>query len=151
MSVGQTIFAMGNPLGELTYTLTSGIISALDREISTDSSTTINMFQIDAAVNAGNSGGPVYNSQGEVIGIVTAKYSETGVEGLGFAIPINDALAIIEDLIENGYVTGKAYMGVNVLDVTSSVAQYYNMVVAPMSIPWKAAAAPRRRGLRKGI
>lgn len=133
MTVGETVYAVGNPLGELTYTMTSGIVSALDRIITTSdstsgSSTSINMFQIDAAVNSGNSGGPVYNSKGEVIGIVTAKYSSSGVEGLGFAIPINDAMDIATQLIEQGYVTG-AYLGVEVASVSSVYSnftiQYY--------------------------
>ena len=114
ITVGEDIFAVGNPLGELGYTMTSGMVSALDRDItsydsSTGTYTTINMFQIDAAVNPGNSGGPLFNDRGQVIGIVTAKYSDTGVEGLGFAIPINDAVRIAEDLITKGYVSGKAY------------------------------------------
>ncbi len=133
MVVGETAYAVGNPLGELAYTMTKGMVSALDREISsTDSQTgvitTINMFQIDAAVNSGNSGGPVYNSKGEVIGVVTAKYSSTGVEGIGFAIPINDAVSIANELITNGYVSGKAYFGISVSTVSASIAEYYNMV-----------------------
>lgn len=127
LRVGDTVYAVGNPLGELTYTMTTGIVSALDREITTDASTTINMFQMDAAVNSGNSGGPVYNSQGEVVGIVTAKYEDTGVEGLSFAIPINDAVTIVNELIQNGYVTGKAYMGVNIDTYFNNFASYYNM------------------------
>ena len=132
MLVGETVYAVGNPLGELEYTMTDGMVSALDREITTSSSNggtkTINMFQISAAINEGNSGGPVYNSRGEVIGISTAKYSETGVEGLGFAIPINDAVKIASDLMTDGYVRGKAYMGVEVGTVTPSAAQYYGLV-----------------------
>lgn len=128
MSVGQTIYAVGNPLGELTYTMTSGIVSALDRNVTTDVNVTVNMFQIDAAVNNGNSGGPVYNVYGHVIGVVTAKYSEYGMEGLGFAIPINDACAIASDLVEKGYVTGKAYLGLTLANVSASVARYYSMV-----------------------
>ncbi len=131
--VGESIYAVGNPLGELDYTMTRGIISAMDREITTDNgSTAINMFQIDAAVNSGNSGGPVYNGEGKVVGIVTAKYSDTyaemGIEGLGFAIPIGDAVNIANDLIQNGYVRGKAYMGISTKSVSSAAAQYYNMV-----------------------
>ena len=111
LQVGETVYAIGNPLGELTYSMTPGIVSALDRVITTQDEDTgsyksINMFQISAAVNSGNSGGPVYNSNGEVVGIVTAKYSDEGVEGLGFAIPINDAIDIAKQLIEKGYVTG---------------------------------------------
>ena len=86
------------------------------------------MFQIDAAVNEGNSGGPVYNNKGEVVGIVTAKYSSTGVEGLGFAIPINDVSDIVNQLINQGYVSGQASLGITVTTVDSTVAQYYNML-----------------------
>lgn len=132
MKVGQTIYTVGNPLGELDYTMTTGIVSAMDRTIRTDSNTTVNMFQIDAAVNSGNSGGPIYNTYGQVIGIVTAKYSSTGVEGLGFGIPISDAHYIANELITNGYVSGKAYMGITVGTVSSSAAQYYNMVEGAM-------------------
>ena len=122
MAVGDTVYAVGNPLGELEFTMTSGMISALDRTITTSDGTDsgINMFQIDAAVNAGNSGGPVYNTSGQVIGIVTAKYSSSGVEGLGFAIPINDAIKVAQDLLENGYVTGRPYMGITYLAVTDA-------------------------------
>jgi len=129
--VGEPVYAIGNPLGELDFSMTTGIVSALDREITTDIYTTINMFQIDAAVNHGNSGGPVYNDRGEVIGIVTAKYSDTGtvtgVEGLGFAIPINDAVYIAKQIIENGYVQGKAYLGIMAADASRVSAQYFGM------------------------
>ncbi len=125
MQVGQDIYAVGNPLGELTYTMTSGIISALDREIATDRNVNINMFQLDAAVNAGNSGGPVYDAHGRVLGIVTAKYKSTGIEGLGFAIPINDAVAIARELIDHGYVK-KAYFGIVVTTMSEADAQRYN-------------------------
>ena len=123
LRVGDTVFAVGNPLGELEFSMSTGHVSALDRVITTDNDGSINMFQIDAAVNEGNSGGPVYNSRGEVVGIVTAKYSSSGVEGLGFAIPIDDAKSISNDLITKGYVTGKAYMGV-------SINQSYNAMYA---------------------
>ena len=126
IAVGDAAYAVGNPLGELEFTMTSGTISALDRLITTDSSSpAINMFQIDAAVNSGNSGGPVYNAEGEVIGVVTAKYKESGVEGIGFAIPINDAGAIARDLIKNGYVTGKAYLGIYYDESNTSIYNRY--------------------------
>lgn len=126
--VGQTIYTIGNPLGELTYTMTSGIISALGRHITTDVTTFVNMFQVDAAINDGNSGGPVYNACGQVVGVVTAKYSLYGMEGLGFAIPINDACRIADDLVEKGYVTGKAYLGMSFANVSASAARYYDMI-----------------------
>lgn len=137
MMVGETVYAIGNPLGELNFSMTGGMVSALDRNITTYdytengqpvSTSTNNMFQFDAAVNEGNSGGPVYNDRGQVIGIVTAKYQDSGVEGLGFAIPIDDVVDIIDDLMNKGYVTGKAYFGITVNTVDSTVAQYYNMV-----------------------
>jgi serine protease Do len=128
IAVGETVYAVGNPLGELEFSMSTGHVSALDRVISTEESESINMFQVDAAVNPGNSGGPVYNAMGQVVGMVTAKYSETGVEGLGFAIPINDAVSIANDLITKGYVTGKAYMGIRLDERYNSMyAQYYNM------------------------
>ena len=126
LSVGDAAYAVGNPLGELEFTMTSGTISALDRLITTDSaSPAINMFQIDAAVNSGNSGGPVYNTAGDVIGVVTAKYKESGVEGIGFAIPINDAGLIAQDLIRNGYVTGKAFLGIYYDESNTSIYNRY--------------------------
>ena len=104
--VGEAIYAIGNPLGELTYSMTSGIVSALDRSITIANNTAIDMFQIDAAINNGNSGGPIINRFGQVIGIASAKYASSGVEGLGFAIPIDDALIIVDDLAAYGYVKG---------------------------------------------
>lgn len=111
--VGDNVCVIGNPLGELTYTLTQGGVSALQREINVDGQP-ISMFQFDAAVSPGNSGGPVFDSKGTVIGIVTAKSIQSGVEGIGFAIPISDVKDIVNDIIANGYVTGKAYFGIGV-------------------------------------
>lgn len=150
MRVGQTVYAVGNPLGELTYTMTSGIVSALDRNITTDINVTVNMFQIDAAVNNGNSGGPVYNAYGQVIGIVTAKFSENGMEGLGFAIPINDVYTIANELIANGYVSGKAYLGLTLTTVSASVAQYYNMVEGVYVYSVEPGSCAQEAGLKTG-
>ena len=134
--VGESVYAIGNPLGELTYSLTDGIVSALDRLITTtgtdengrQTSTTLNVLQTNCAINPGNSGGPLFDSYGNVIGITTAKYtqSSSGVsaEGLGFALPINDVKDILADLIEHGYVTGKPYMGVQVNNVSSEAQRY---------------------------
>ncbi|MGN1001351.1 MAG: S1C family serine protease [Oscillospiraceae bacterium] len=153
--VGEDVYAVGNPLGELGFTMTKGMVSALDRDITSyDSSTrtynTINMFQIDAAVNSGNSGGPVYNSRGEIIGIVTAKYSDTGVEGLGFAIPINDAVELANDIMTVGYVRGKAYMGLTAQTVNATVAQYYNMVEGAYVYGVEDGSAAEACGLQMG-
>jgi serine protease Do len=154
LRVGETVYAVGNPLGELEFTMTSGMVSATDREISTTDATTgiattINMLQIDAAINSGNSGGPVYNSRGEVIGIASAKYASTGVEGLGFAIPINDAVAIARDLITDGYVHGKASFGIGVRTVTASAAQYYGLVQGAIVAMVNEDSAAERAGLRE--
>ena len=136
--VGEPVYAIGNPLGELTYTLTDGIVSALDRLITTSStnangqteSVTLNVLQTNCAINPGNSGGPLFDQYGSVVGIVSAKYTQStsgvSAEGLGFALPINDVKEIIADLIEHGYVTGKPYMGVQV-DSVSSEAQRYGI------------------------
>ena len=110
--VGEAIYAIGNPLGELTYSMTSGIVSALDRSITISNNTAIDMFQIDAAINNGNSGGPILNRFGQVIGIASAKYASSGVEGLGFAIPIDDALTVVDDLAAYGYVKGRPLLGI---------------------------------------
>ena len=131
--VGDQVVAIGNPLGELTSSLTVGYISAKDRTINTDGSL-INMMQTDAAINPGNSGGPLFNMKGEVIGITTAKYSgSTGsgasIEGIGFAIPIADVMAMTEDLISHGYLTNQAYLGVSVMDLDASTASMYSLPV----------------------
>ncbi len=125
-SVGETVCVIGNPLGELTFSLTTGSISALDRSINVDGSYQ-NMFQIDAAINSGNSGGPVFNSKGEVIGVATAKYSSTGVEGLAFALPINDVIEQVNQISLYGYVKGRAYMGIRYRDIDASYSYYYSV------------------------
>ncbi|MBP1587138.1 MAG: trypsin-like peptidase domain-containing protein [Clostridia bacterium] len=111
--VGQDVAVIGNPLGELTYTMTRGIVSALNRALSNDGAP-ITVFQIDAAVNEGNSGGPCFDASGNVIGVVTAKINSDMVEGIGFCIPANDALNIAGQLIEFGYIKGKAALSASV-------------------------------------
>ena len=135
--VGESVYTIGNPLGELTYSLSNGLVSALDRLITTSSTnqttgqketTTLNVLQTNCDINPGNSGGPLFDSYGNVVGIVTAKYTQTSsgvsAEGLGFALPINDVKEIINDLIEHGYVTGKPYLGIQVQDVSSEAQRY---------------------------
>ncbi len=130
LAIGDMVCAIGNPLGSLTATLTVGYVSGKDRQVTTDNST-INMIQTDAAINSGNSGGPLFNMYGEVVGITSAKYSGTtssgaSIEGISFAIPIDDVMSIIDDLQEYGYVTG-AYLGVTVTDTDAAAAKLYGM------------------------
>lgn len=126
LQVGELAVAIGNPFGELAGTVTVGVISALDREINIES-VTYNLLQTDASINSGNSGGPLVNSYGEVIGVTNAKISSG--EGIGFAIPINDVKSIIEELINNGYVSGRPVMGVVVVEVDETTAQQYDWPV----------------------
>ena len=152
ITMGETVYAVGNPLGELAYSMSTGTVSGLDREIVTDESVVgINMFQIDAAVNPGNSGGPFYNGHGDVIGIVTAKSGATNAEGLGFAIPSNDASSIADDLMTKGYVTGKAYMGVRLDERYNAMyAEYYNMPLGAYVYSVDNGSAAERAGLQAG-
>ena len=127
LNVGDHVLAVGNPLGELTFSMSGGMVSCVNRAINVDG-TPFNMIQTDASINPGNSGGPLFNQYGEVVGIVSAKYSSTGnesVEGLGFAIPINDVLAMIQDIMTNGYVTNKPYLGVTAGTMTEQMAAQY--------------------------
>ncbi len=126
LSVGERVYTLGNPSPDLPYTITRGVISSLDRQISIGSDGTAAMFQFDAAIGSGSSGGPVYNESGQVVGVATAKYIENGAEGLGFAIPTADAVSVANELIDKGYVAGKAYLGI-VMDstYTPAVARYY--------------------------
>ena len=152
IAVGDSVFAIGHPLGELDFSMTSGRVSALDRSITADrNSAPINMFQFDAAINSGNSGGPVFNESGEVIGIATAKVGSSGVEGLGFAIPINDAVDIANELITKGYVSGKAYLGVDIdTRYTSVYAQYYNLPEGAYVYNVESGSCAEKCGLAAG-
>lgn len=128
--VGDQVVAIGNPLGDLTSTMTVGYVSAKDRDVTTDG-TTINMIQTDAAINSGNSGGPLFNMKGEVVGITTAKYSGSSssgasIESIGFAIPIDDVIGMLTDLKDYGYVTG-AYLGVMVSNLDAQTAAIYRL------------------------
>ena len=129
LNVGDHVLAIGNPLGELTFTFTGGYVSAKDRSVTMSDGTVMNMLQTDTAINSGNSGGPLFNEYGQVIGIVSAKLSsssnsEASVEGLGFAIPINDVKDMVTSIIEHGYVTGKPNVGILMKDVPQEAQQY---------------------------
>jgi serine protease Do len=126
-NVGDSVVAIGNPLGELTFSLTAGAVSALDREITMSNGMTMTLIQTDCAINSGNSGGALFNLYGEVIGITNAKYSSSGseasIDNIGFAIPINDVWGIIESIIEKGYIS-KPYIGVSVISVSAETQSY---------------------------
>ena len=144
--VGQIVYAVGNPFGDLVYTMTSGIVSALDRVVTVEDKR-ISAFQFDAAVNSGNSGGPVYDANGDVIGIVSMKLMGNSVEGIGFAIPINDAILIASELIEHGYISGRPYIGITVQTVTSGHADFYGWVVGA----YVRSVAPESAGEKSGL
>ncbi len=154
LNVGDHVLAVGNPLGELTFSMSGGMVSCVNRAINVDG-TPFNMIQTDASINPGNSGGPLFNSYGEVVGIVSAKYSSyssEAVEGLGFAIPINDVISMIEDIMTNGYVTNKAYLGATIGTLSASMAQQYRYSITEgafiYSVDEDGAAA--KAGLKMG-
>ena len=129
MNVGDTVIAIGNPLGELTFSLTQGVISAVNRNITLSGGNGMSLIQTDCAINSGNSGGALFNLYGEVIGITNAKYSTSSLSGaasidnIGFAIPINSVRQIIESIIQNGYIS-KPYIGVSVITVSEDASIY---------------------------
>ena len=129
LNVGDTVVAIGNPLGELTFSLTAGLVSAKDREVTLSNSLTMDLIQTDCAINSGNSGGALFNLYGEVIGITNAKYSSSSssstasIDNIGFAIPINHVLPIVKSIIEKGYIS-KPYVGVSVSDVNQQTQLY---------------------------
>ena len=122
MFVGDSVVAIGNPLGELTFSLTAGTVSALDRQVTMSTGVTMNLIQTDCAINSGNSGGALFNLYGEVVGITNAKYSSSSsgasIDNIGFAIPVNDVRQIVESIIEKGYFA-KPYLGISVVDVSA--------------------------------
>ena len=151
LNVGDQVVAIGNPLGELTSTLTVGYVSAKERDVTTDGKT-INMIQTDAAINSGNSGGPLFNSQGEVVGITTAKYSGSSssgatIEGIGFAIPIDDVMPLVNDLMNYGYINS-AYLGVMVSEMDANTAAYYGLPVGAYVQEVTAGNCAEKAGLK---
>lgn len=154
LRVGELVVAIGNPLGfELQNTVTCGIVSALNREVNINEKN-MTLIQTDTAINSGNSGGPLLNSYGQVIGINSAKMSSTygsaSVEGLGFAIPISDAKEILEDLINNGYVTGRPQFGITGVDVTDSDAERFSMPKGVYVYGVTDGSAAAEAGVRQG-
>ena len=155
LNVGDHVLAIGNPLGELTFSMSGGMVSCVDRAINVDG-TPFNMIQTDTSINPGNSGGPLFNQYGEVVGIVSAKYSQsstgTTVEGLGFAIPMNDVFSMVKDIMTNGYVSNRAYLGITPQTMTESwAAQYHYDVDAGVFITYvEPDSAADKAGLKMG-
>ena len=154
LNVGDHVLAVGNPLGELTFSMSGGMVSSVNRAINVDG-TPFNMIQTDASINPGNSGGPLFNQYGEVVGIVSAKYSSyssESVEGLGFAIPMNDVLAMIQDIMTNGYVTNKPYLGITQGTLTAQMAaQYrYDITQGVFVYSVEKGSAADKAGLKMG-
>ena len=150
--VGDQVVAIGNPLGELTATLTVGYVSAKERTVSTDG-TVMNMIQTDAAINSGNSGGPLFNMKGEVVGITTAKYSGSSPsgassEGIGFAIPMDDVLEELQELRDFGYIKS-AYLGVMVQNMDTSVASIYGLPVGAYVVGVEEGYCAHRAGIQE--
>lgn len=154
LRVGELVIAVGNPLGfDLFGSVTSGIVSAKNRKIDINEKS-MTLIQTDAAINSGNSGGPLLNSCGQVIGINSAKmsssYGSATVEGLGFAIPINDAKVIIDDLINYKYVKGRPQIGISTVDVTESVSRYYDIPLGVFVQSVQEGGAADLAGIQKG-
>ncbi len=154
LNVGDQVAAIGNPLGELASTQTVGYVSAKDRSVTTGG-TTIHMIQTDAAINSGNSGGPLFNMYGQVVGITTAKYSGSSnsgasIEGIGFAIPINDVMTLVDDLMEYGYIANQAYLGVTVQEMDPQVAKAYSLPAGPRVETVTEGSCAQKAGMRPG-
>ena len=149
VAVGDLAVAIGNPLGQLGGTATTGIVSALDRSLTIEGRT-LNLMQTDAAINPGNSGGGLFNGAGELIGIVDAKTSATEVEGLAFAIPINDVKDAIDSLISDGKVPGKPSIGISIYDVSKDNAEYYNLDGEGVYVAEVTGDNAEKAGLKEG-
>ncbi len=150
-AAGELAVAIGNPLGqELAGTVTVGVISAVNRTIQADDGTNMVLLQTDAAINPGNSGGALVNGYGEVVGINTMKFSGSGVEGIGFAIPINTAKPIIADLISNGYVKGRPLIGLSLREISPELAAVNDMPAGLYVADVSKGGAAEKAGIKKG-
>ena len=153
LRVGESVYAIGNPLGELTFSLTGGIISALSRNVQTEAGTSMSLIQTDCAINSGNSGGALFNTRGEVIGITNAKYSSSGmsseaeIDNIGFAIPINSVKRIVTSIIENGYVL-KPYIGISVSPLSEETAKIIGIKAGAVVQDVTADAPADKAGLK---
>ncbi|MGN0677721.1 MAG: S1C family serine protease, partial [Ruminococcus sp.] len=154
IKVGELVIAIGNPLGfELFGSVTSGIVSATNREITVNEKQ-MKLIQTDAAINSGNSGGPLLNSCGQVIGInsskISSSYGSASVEGLGFAIPISEAKTIIDDLINYGYVTGRPQIGIQTQNVSDTISRFYGIPVGVYVVSVSERSSAEFAGIKAG-
>lgn len=151
LQVGEPVVAIGNPLGmQFADSVTTGVVSALNRQVDTGTGTAMNFIQTDAAINPGNSGGALVNAQGQVIGINSAKIAETGVEGLGFAIPVDDAKPIVNQLMLYGYVKGRPLIGISGQEISDVMSQYYNLPVGVYVKNVAPGSGADKAGIRRG-
>lgn len=148
LKVGEFVMAIGNPLG-LDTTVTSGIVSALDREVEDGEGNTYTTIQTDAAINSGNSGGALVNSKGQVVGINSMKLSGSDIEGIGFAIPITSATKIINQLIDNGSVV-RPYIGISGSDISEEISTRYNVPQGVYVEEVQENSPAAKSGLQKG-
>ena len=149
IQVGEVSIVIGNPLGlNLANSVTAGIISATDRTLTIEDRT-MNLIQTDASINSGNSGGPLINAYGQVIGITSAKVASTYGEGLGFAIPIDEAIPIVKDLMENGYVTGRPTLGISGMNISDVYSQYYSVPKGFIVKEVQSGSAAEKAGIKK--
>ena len=150
LKVGELAIAIGNPLGQLGGTVTDGIISALDREITIDNET-MTLLQTSASINPGNSGGGLFNAKGELIGIVNAKSSGSDIEGLGFAIPINIAKKIVDDIMAYGYVKGRVDDGLTLVEINDyGTARMYRVQTLGVYISEVTSESAKSAGFTSG-
>jgi len=154
--VGETVCTIGNALGALSFSQTSGGVSATDRSVTMSDGAVLNMIQTDCTINSGNSGGPLFDSYGRVVGITSAKFSNNGnsmqaaIEGIGFAIPINDVISIITDYIEYGYVTGRPNLGISCADVTEQYQAVFGWPAGVYVNDVQDGSCTQRAGIKKG-
>ena len=148
VEVGEFAMAVGNPLG-MQSSITAGVISAVNRDVTDSDGKTYTLIQTDAAINSGNSGGALVNSKGQVIGINTLKVSATGVEGMGFAIPINSAKPIYEDLIQYNKVR-RPYIGITGRDLDQATAERNNLDVGVYVVSVDEFSAAEKAGMKPG-
>ncbi|MBR4626626.1 MAG: trypsin-like peptidase domain-containing protein [Ruminococcus sp.] len=154
LRLGESVIAIGNPLGtKLKNSVTTGVVSGKDRQV-TISNQSMTLLQTDAAINSGNSGGPLINKYGQVIGINSSKmsssYSGASIDNIGFAIPSNEVTKVVRDLIDNGYVTGKPQLGISCQDVDAQTAQMYSLPVGVYVTSVNEGSAAAKAGLKSG-